>query len=741
MFFESNNLGNYSPCSMVGWEPEKFSEYDGLEFPEYNREPTYSIINSNFLENIKEWRDRAANHPLLGDEFIGFTELDGRTTAEMIFCLVDRLKELIKDGFLPVVSVSFGKDSSALLTLFMLAYGELKNEGYYCEQKALILHSDTKVETPEVMNLAITQWNLLLDTIWELGLPIEMRLAQPTFSSSFLGRVVTGRGLPTTTSSANRECSDDLKARPLQGVLNEYLREMKRELGSELKPLLMLGSRDEEGTIRAASIAANGGTDDPLAVTYKESTKQYVAYLVKDLRVETIWEILALAGTKLNAVIPSVLDFDQTTKVYADSSGECVALDSDAKAKANSSPCGARHGCFTCLAVSTDKSMEKLLEKEEYAYLKHLARVRTYISKVHNDWDKRCLWSRTPDKYGYLKIQPNLYGFEVCHTILHALLTADALEQERCLDLAEEVYWGRIQETAEVRKMMKPRFRYVTKRDIALIDYYWSFNTFSKNAFQALALWKRVYEDKDYNRLEDVDSMPMAPSRPQPKPMYMYVGKRWDDEGQNLGLRHIEAEMTMMGESHLLETHVRKVDGEQTAHTIMSCETSKTVMFSDEWAEQYIKDGDRYLELYGHVHMASAAAISLLSNGTVSIPKGKELVYQNMMLRYQWHAARRMVGDMKMADFLDAKQTFEEICETPILSSQQYRLKLKELAGSDFDESLVLSGKELNRFNHYQINMFGDDDIVLTEPVKKASVKKATTKNLVQGQLSIFDNS
>ncbi len=49
-------------------------------------------------------------------------------------------------------------------------------------------------------------------------------VAQPSLTQSWVGRILTGRGLPTRTNSSTRQCSTDYKIAPLRKAKARYLK-------------------------------------------------------------------------------------------------------------------------------------------------------------------------------------------------------------------------------------------------------------------------------------------------------------------------------------------------------------------------------------------------------------------------------------------------------------------------------------------------------------------------------------
>lgn len=196
----------------------------------------------------RDWRVQLMNHTILGEK-----NDVGLVTGELFIRGVDTIKQRLREGYYVQLAVSFGKDSSVLVVMAINAILELKRDDEKVEGKVILTHSSTKIDIPEVDQLAKRHWNSLMVFCCLNGLEgeyIDFVLARPSFTSSWIGKVVSGRALPTTVNSGVRACTTDLKIRPMERALNTYLRSkgVTSAQDKQEKVLLLLGSRDDEGT-------------------------------------------------------------------------------------------------------------------------------------------------------------------------------------------------------------------------------------------------------------------------------------------------------------------------------------------------------------------------------------------------------------------------------------------------------------------------------------------------------------
>ncbi|MGR5448735.1 hypothetical protein ACP3V3_02880 [Vibrio sp. PNB22_3_1] len=718
------------------WEVPDLHRMDLMDIVPFRDKPIGINTNSNLLERVKEWRAHLPKHPIFMDAMEDATGETDIAFHAVLTQTVDRLKEIIRSGIVLTLASSMGKDSSVVCTLFFLAYAELKNEGFTPKHKGLLLSTDTGIEQPEVSNLARFMWNKFIEGIAEFGLAIEMRHSQPNFSESFLGTVATGRTLPTTISSHGRPCAKNYKVNPGQRVLNQYKRELKR-IDPNVEFCLMTGSRDEEGPQRAASIMRFGGNDDPLEMTWVEKTQQYCCYPIKSLSTSNVWEILTCAGTE-SKVLPSMVNFDKTVEVYADSAGgECVFLQEDtAKTKA----CGARHGCSLCCASGeSDKSMDNLLENEKYAYLRPLARIRNFLFKGYNDWDERNVIARSINQYGYAKLQPEAFSFKKCRQLVHAMLSADCLEQIRAQELEYDLLTGNIPATEHNVRMSKPQFQLISQKDLLLLEFSWSIRSFSTSAFEAVQLWDRVYNHQEYERLEFVDEKQTVPSSPIPEPLFVFVGKNWSDNGLIHGLRDHMLEMVLSEPDSAL---VCRTSG--SGHVEFTCqmETESTISVDNDIAKGFIESTSLWRNRFGE--LPASGALTLLRMGIVKVAKGHELNYQRMAQCAGWWRDKGLGGDWTMSELMNAKSQLREN-GVELLDANDYISDLSMRMNVPTSDPRLVAEAEKYRpkyevFTYLQSDLFSEtpEEVTVRVNINNKSKKPKPNDHKVKGQMDIF---
>lgn len=630
----------------------------------------------------RDWRDQLMNHSILGEE-----NDVGLVTSELFIRGVDTIKQRLREGYYVQLAVSFGKDSSVLVVMAINAILELKRDDEKVEGKVILTHSSTKIDIPEVDQLAKRHWNSLMVFCCLNGLEgeyIDFVLARPSFTSSWIGKVVSGRALPTTVNSGVRACTTDLKIRPMEKALNTYLRSkgVKSAQDKQEKVLLLLGSRDDEGTIRANSIRKFGGQNDPLAVCVSPESKQKVSYIIKDFSTETIWLILSFSGLDDRKVIPSFIpNYDDIIKTYADSSGECVLVSTSETEMKNSKPCSSRHGCFSCLpSGSKDKSMENLLKQPEYGYLKQLSRIRQWLFNTHNDWNDRTMAGRTIDNRGYLRIQPDLYSFSKCKRLLHALLTADAIECERAELHAERYYSGELEFTESNRSLCHTQFKMVSFEDVVLLDFLWGMHMYSDEPYAAMKLWYRVWEERDYDMLSDTVELEYIKPTSQPKPYYLYVGKDWDsttDVRLEGFYDPLFADYSSGCDDSLVETRKRKLKttGDEELYDSLAFIEANELSVSGEALIMMERDIEYYVSKQGE--LPSASAMRMVREGAIIIGAGKQSTYFNMMKRAQFF---QFSGLNKLKTLEEVKSKFT------LLDAKQHALEVRFSKATDLIE-------------------------------------------------------
>ncbi|WP_053507535.1 hypothetical protein [Salmonella enterica] len=199
----------------------------------------------------------------------------------------------------------------------------------------------TLIENPEMHYQASQVLNQLRMFIAEHQLPVTVLVARPSLTQSWVGRILTGRGLPTWTNSSTRQCSTDYKIAPLRQAKARYLKNAPASVRSRV--CLMLGSRDDESARRAGNILKMGGQARKVTLTEHGGE----LYPVKEWRTQDIWSFLMACGSESRFPLPSFMpDNFSLATLYKDATGECIW---SPEKPTRTSACGARYGCSLTL--------------------------------------------------------------------------------------------------------------------------------------------------------------------------------------------------------------------------------------------------------------------------------------------------------------------------------------------------------------------------------------------------------
>lgn len=161
--------------------------------------------------------------------------------ASRVTTATSAIYHAITEGWTMCVGYSGGKDSHSLLHLFLMALIRAVRNGSNVSQHHFIQMSDTLIENPEMHHQATQVLSQLRAFIAEQELPLTVLVARPSMTQSWVGRILTGRGLPTWTNSSTRQCATDLKRSPLRQAKARYLKNAPASVRN--KVCLMLGDR------------------------------------------------------------------------------------------------------------------------------------------------------------------------------------------------------------------------------------------------------------------------------------------------------------------------------------------------------------------------------------------------------------------------------------------------------------------------------------------------------------------
>ena len=437
------------------------------------------------------------------------SSLPSEDISDKIFKAKAVLKWLLSNhrtGF----STSYGKDSSTTLGLALAAAAELAQANQPI-QPFVVLTADTGCENPSVKALADRETRKVEAWINRFALPATTHVAHPSLSSQFAVAVLGGRALPSIAGT-KRDCTSDWKVVPLSRLRKKVLGTNNIPAGAFV--VSVTGVRRSESVVRAGNLAARRESDIEIVQT---SAKGNVALApIIEWSYDDVFEYLGLCANGLEETYSDMTDVINT---YRDALGECALLSSDEANVNASKPCSARFGCWNCLQVKSDRSMDKMVEEAQHAYMKPLAAFRTFLKNTYHDQSRRTWVGRSIDENGYIRFAIDGYSPAMLQDLLKYALTIDIEEREAAASLG-----------------ISPRFQIVSLESLLAISAHWSLQGFAL-PFTALALYRDIVNGKRYP-IPDVPKQPIPPAR------YIHVGKGWDQGAnwQYTGLRDVMAD-------------------------------------------------------------------------------------------------------------------------------------------------------------------------------------------------------
>ncbi len=636
------------------------------------------------------------------DKFLNFKLEDHDLSSYDLLCsAVDSVKLRLLEGYSLVTALSGGKDSNLVLLVFILACMELKREGKLdAIAPCGILHANTLIENPEAHNLA-------MDTIEEVvrfarneGLPLEAIIASPTLQDSFFGRVLAGRGIPIFVNASTRDCATDWKIMAGVRAVNKWIRSLGfkdvRQF-REKKLITLLGSRLGESVKRDASLKKQGSNATRIV---RNKDNEGFLYPIYNFDVDRLWAVLVKAGA--SAQIPSPLEnYDALFEFYSEGSGgdcELVAAPSESElatsdgmpTNANRGACSSRSGCILCTAVSNDRSTIQMIEGnyEKYGYLENLNRIQQALAKSQYNWNLRGGVGRTLYTNGYLELKHDTFSISFLTRLLHALISADYLEERRAAILANKLAAAQVPDTARNRRMAKPQFKHITPDIVIYLDFIWSLHGYSNEVFQAAYTWNRVYHYGELELFDDLESLNRSPT-PRISKHYLKVapddgfwdqgtlvldaplrareiGLHQEDVSENVDWDIEEAEeidgMYLAIDAGLADegTYCEQVttniydphSGSELSLLGTTSDTNSVDICTDNW-ELFV---EQFLPKYrADVHITPLQACkSLLKLGLVQLPKGQLINRHYQALRGQTLYNNLLTSDRTVEQILNA---------------------------------------------------------------------------------------
>jgi len=519
---------------------------------------------------------------------------------------VNRLKQLLKDGYVFTVATSFGKDSSVCLAIALMAVKELINEGFK-PPTLHVMNSNTQVENPVIDIYAENEIRSLEAYSKTNNLPVVMWKATPNLSNNYLVNIIGGR-IIFTFPDTDRKCQQMMKANPLAKTKRLILKSVAEEHGSPMpqeKVLTLIGTRFDESGARARNMLARGESAVQPVLVSKGGQANWTLSPIADF---TTWDVFEFIGEVRSGRLDTYSDFENLLQVYRDSEGGECMINIYASGRSNErSACGARTGCWTCCAVSKDKSMENMLndDEERYNWMQGLNNIRNWVQAKHYDWSSRNWLARTVDiEKGTIKISPNAYSPEFCLDLLRYVLTVDVREEE----------------AAQAAGLDAPRFKCLKLTDLLAVDCLWNRYGYQKG-LQACATFHDIYvKGKRYDIPTNITH---TPSQPMPREQCVpFIDEfYWAPYS---GLRDLG--MAVIGQEAVVDKH---------GMLYSEVNTDEEFTVDEEGAELFFGFELEYaLDKYHHTDNLinpTAALEYLLRLGVVSIYKGSHSEWDRML--------------------------------------------------------------------------------------------------------------
>ena len=271
-----------------------------------------------------------------------------------------------------VIGYSGGKDSTTVVQLVWDSLAELA-EREPLKKPVYVLSSDTRVETPVVVDELQRNLSLMESAARDKGLPFSANLVVPPPDQSFWVNMI-GRGYPTPTKTF-RWCTDRLKIQPA----NQFILDRVSDFG---EVVLVLGVRKDESATRNQSIMLHEKRSaEPDFSLHSSLPGALVFSPIVDWTTRDVWSFLG------SAVPPWGGSHRRLITMYRNAqAGECPLV-----VDKTTSSCGnSRFGCWTCTVVTADRSMEAMADASDGSgeWLLPLLELREFLAKTAVPKDK-----------------------------------------------------------------------------------------------------------------------------------------------------------------------------------------------------------------------------------------------------------------------------------------------------------------------------------------------------------------
>ncbi|CAM2198422.1 DNA sulfur modification protein DndC (plasmid) [Paraburkholderia kururiensis] len=434
-----------------------------------------------------------------------FTPREVRPTLQQrVHRALATLSRLFEEQRMVVCQFSAGKDSAVVAALTLEAARQHAAHGG--TPVVCVVTVDTRVESPEMVALAQVELEKMRTYGRTHGFKVHAQTVMPSLSSSWQVAVLSGRALPSYAGT-NSDCSVSLKIQPSRAFRNQLYRAVASQGYAE--PVVCLGSRFAESDRRKGGMLARGDRAD---TPTRNDDGELMLCPIADWTTEDVWEWI---GEVTSGLRTTYTDFRETTRVYAHAGNSSCAIVSDltfeeatAGKRKRRGQCDARTGCWVCQQAE-DRSLEEMInfDEERYAYARGLNRLNKFIRAIRYDWSRRNWVGRTI-REGYICIEPDTFGAATVRDLTRYMMTIDRDEMRR-----------------SARAGTAPMFQILPLTTMIAVDAMQSLQGLAA-PFAIWADYRDIYLDGMSYDVPDLD--PQPPAR-LPEPMFLHVGKDWDD--------------------------------------------------------------------------------------------------------------------------------------------------------------------------------------------------------------------
>ncbi|WP_143743916.1 phosphoadenosine phosphosulfate reductase family protein [Marinobacter sp. C18] len=372
------------------------------------------------------------------------------TFADQCHDAITAIAEAMRSMAVTTIALSNGKDSSTVLGLTLEAARRLKSEG--TNPRIRLITADTLVEAPAQAKLNLKMSARALKFAEKHGLDLDQIWVTPDPADHYLVTMIGGRGTASLAGS-DATCSVSLKVRPMDAAR----RKMAKEYGAE-NILTLIGTRFDESTERGINMRDRG---ESATTPIQASTGSYTLSPIAHWSEADVWRLL---NGNPRTIGFKTLDFTPVITHYeAMGDSTCQTLSVAETTAKSKSPCkGGRGGCWTCMKVSKDHSLENMVSK--FPYYENLVRIAKAIRAGHFVPENRSWISKGLDENGQVRVFSNSYSPEWTAQLLKWVMSVDANEDDRAMRRSQKL--GRPVERRFPR-LLEPEHEF-------MIHFYWT---------------------------------------------------------------------------------------------------------------------------------------------------------------------------------------------------------------------------------------------------------------------------